>query len=265
MKIRIIIGILLLVVLTGCSGSKKFEQAADEPNTSMELPTKDNSVPKRIVTFSPAIIDFIDYFDLDVEVMADTTFIPDVDVKNLKGVLNGTYLSYTDIRKIADFKPDIVFVTKSNKGILKDLSAFKTVDISVDMENYYNSFRDNIAHLGKIFKLEKNVNYELLRLNEMKQLVYDEAERRKEEIDVDKFFVDIMKLQIRYSKFKSEVGVTQNDDKNTTDANLALSSEEQYLLVEHIKEKSIPSSIGAYKARLEFHINKWRRAKDDKN
>jgi iron complex transport system substrate-binding protein len=139
-------------------GSKTTETSKAETtikvtdsNGEVEVPVN----PQKVVVFDNGSLDTIDALGAgDTVVGAPTKNIPDY-LKSYKKVESAGGIKEPDLEKINELKPDLIIISGRQRDFQDKLSKIApTLYLSVDAKDTWNSTKQNIETLGKIFDKE---------------------------------------------------------------------------------------------------------------
>ncbi|MDO5696220.1 MAG: hypothetical protein Q4P30_05665 [Eubacteriales bacterium] len=182
----------ILLWMTGCAVPEEERLTGAEMSEEHEV----GRAPERIVSLTPIVIDFMDYYNISGEVLADTAFLSaDCVKRTVDEPLNYSLDGVPDIEQIRNFRPDVIFTTSTDGKLMEKLSgAGRIVELSTD-EDYTTALRENTLRLGGIFNVEREVNYTVLRMEEMRRMLGEKADRHHRTFTPDLIFEQIFAAQ----------------------------------------------------------------------
>ena len=170
-KTMVVIGALLAVTI-GAFGFSKF--SGTESNAEAEVletvvvkhdsgETEVNKNPQRVVVFDYGILDSLDKLGVEGIIGVVKDNLPEhlSKFKADEYTSVGT-LKEPNMEKIFELKPDLIIISGRQAEYYDELSKIAPNEgLSVDNENYLESFKVNMTTLGQIFDKEEAVEKEL--------------------------------------------------------------------------------------------------------
>ena len=158
---------LVAVALAGCGSGQQTNSSSSETSTSSSRATsvtvKDSdgtevkvpTNPEKVVVFDNGSLDTMDALGVgDAVIGAPTENLPEYlaaysDVENAGGIKE------PDLEKINQLQPDLIIISGRQSDFKEDLSAIApTLYLAVDGSDPWNSTKENITTLAKIFQKE---------------------------------------------------------------------------------------------------------------
>ena len=175
MKKKTILSIvLLLVVALGVFGVTKFAGAEKQKEgetivvTHQSGETTVTTNPKRIVVFDYGVLDSLDILEVEGIVGVVKDGLPEY-LSKYEGEEYSSIgsLKEPDMEKIFELSPDLIIISGRQADYYEELSKIApTINLAVNNENYLESFKENMAVLGKIVNSEKKVENEVTKIME---------------------------------------------------------------------------------------------------
>lgn len=282
------LGALVKPPSAGDDSKKARNDLYPEGQAKDDLPL-DEAVPQKIVTFAPAVLEFLDHCDLHPQVIADLTFLSPERIQSVSSTVDSKNFSEADIQKIQDFKPDVIFITDITPDILKNIRTSGRIVTLPVATDFYENFLENQRILSRIFGVERKINYDLIVLDETKRLLGEKAKIHNDNFTIDTDFSTMVSLEQRFYVPSPEPvpGIPQpfpQEDAPQTDAEKKdpdgirpamdgaepvlpedsqpeggslqpLTAMERRDLEQQMKENVIPGGIDSYHRRLQEYIN----------
>ncbi|WP_099156552.1 siderophore ABC transporter substrate-binding protein [Virgibacillus ndiopensis] len=167
--LMLISGLAVLVAACGTS-----DASSDKPNGDSEKSdtltvkhelgeTEVPINPEKVVVFDYGTLDTLDKLGVDVTGVPQSSSIPTY----LKKYSSDDYenvgsLKEPDFEKIAEIDPDLIIISGRQSSLydqLQDLAP--TIYLGVDTTRYMDSFKENLATIGKIFDKQDEIDNEL--------------------------------------------------------------------------------------------------------
>lgn len=136
--------------------------------------TKENSedeviTPKKIVVFSPVVLDFIRTYGVKVTILDISKFLTDGK------------LSFNKEVEISKFKPDYIFLDKANEKLSNQLkNAGKIVYIDINKDNYFHSVKNAYIQLSNLLGSKKEVLFDIISIEESVKLIIEKLPQEKQ-------------------------------------------------------------------------------------
>lgn len=171
---------LVAVTLAGCgSGQQTVNSSSSETSASSSAPSsvtvKDSegtevkvpTNPEKVVVFDNGSLDTMDALGVgDAVIGAPTENLPEYlasygDVENAGGIKE------PDLEKINQLQPDLIIISGRQSDFKEDLSAIApTLYLAVDGSDPWNSTKENITTLAKIFQKEAEAKTQIADLED---------------------------------------------------------------------------------------------------
>ena len=177
MKKSFLISILLLfaVFFAGCQNTAKTKQTTDsQSDTQQTITITDTNGkqkipfnPKKVVVFDANALDTMNQLGVASKVVGTATQnLPDY-LKKFRSVESAGGIKEPDLEKINALKPDLIIISGRQADFKEQLSKIApTIYLSVDNTKTYESIKQNIQTIGKIFNKEKLVDKKLEQLDQ---------------------------------------------------------------------------------------------------
>lgn len=153
---------------TGTSTSQESQSATmikvQTARGEMEVPKN----PKRVVVLDYGVLDTLDFLGVQPEVLGISKQSVPAYLEKYKGDLTKDTGNpkEPDFEAISKLQPELIIVNKRTEAAYDELSKIApTIDLSVDNENYSDSFAQNMKAVGQIFGKEAEVAAELEKID----------------------------------------------------------------------------------------------------
>lgn len=157
----LIIFLFFIFILNGCSKKVETFEFPKEPKTNEEEIVKDIRIPSKIVVLSPVVVDFIDNYNVSVDTFTFKTMPEEITDSNLLSIKN--------------YSPEYIFIDSKYENMKEKLKEIaRVVVINIEKENYYNSLKAIYKEFATIFNKEKEVNYDIIKIEEGVNLIYSQ-------------------------------------------------------------------------------------------
>ena len=166
--------VVLLVIVLGIFGITKFVGAEGNAEGETLVVTHEsgettvNKNPKRVVVFDYGILDSLDKLGVEGIIGVVQDGIPEYLSKYASEEYSsiGT-LKEPDMEKIFELTPDLIVISGRQADYYEELNKIApTINLSLNNENYLESFETNMNILGEVFGKEKDVEKELATIKE---------------------------------------------------------------------------------------------------
>lgn len=177
MKKSFLISILLLfaVFFVGCQNTAKTKQTTDSQSATQQTITITDTDgkqkipfnPKKVVVFDANALDTMNQLGVASKVVGTATQnLPDY-LKKFRSVESAGSIKEPDLEKINALKPDLIIISGRQADFKEQLSKIApTIYLSVDNTKTYESIKQNIQTIGKIFNKEKLADKKLEQLDQ---------------------------------------------------------------------------------------------------
>lgn len=182
MKKNFLISILLLFIVffAGCQNTAKTKQTTDSQSATQQTITITDTDgkqkipfnPKKVIVFDANTLDTMNQLGVGNKVVGTATQnLPDY-LKKFRSVESAGGIKEPDLEKINALKPDLIIISGRQADFKEQLSKIApTIYLSVDNTKTYESIKQNVQTIGKIFNKEKLANQKLTALDKkIKQL-----------------------------------------------------------------------------------------------
>lgn len=171
--------VLLSLGLVGC-GSTNNEGSSDSTGKAatsstakeetLEVNDSNGKVtvpknPKKVVVFDNGSLDTLDALGVGDKVVGAATDNLPAYLDDYKKVDSAGGIKEPDLEKINQMKPDLIIISGRQSDFLKQLKEIApTMYLAVDTSDTWNSIKQNVETLGKIFGKEKAAEKQLVAL-----------------------------------------------------------------------------------------------------
>ena len=226
---KYLIILVCVFILTGCADTKSIK-----PSIDSDIKEKKH-IPEKIVTFSPVVIDFLNDYDIDIDVLSSNN-LPKRLEKIADDLFSVDPFFVADKNKIKEFKPEYIFLSSNDESILTQISGFgRIMKLNPMDENYYENLKSNYTMLANIFDKSKDVNYDLMYIDEKKKLLEEKAQKYGFTYLLDDYFI---------RKHKNEdIKMPEFDDEGKKFINIDDTSEDNF------------GNLNEYKSRIDKIFN----------
>lgn len=168
----LLIGILSLGILTGCSQEDKGVSIDSEDKNELVIKhelgeSKLDSMPERVVVFDYGILDSMDELGLGDRVIGlAKKSLPDyLDKYKSDKYEDLGSLQEPNFEKIYELEPDLIIIGDRQAKLYKEFQEIApTLPISVMNGEYMALLRKNLGYIGEIFDMEEEVNKKIATL-----------------------------------------------------------------------------------------------------
>ncbi|WP_067726412.1 siderophore ABC transporter substrate-binding protein [Oceanobacillus damuensis] len=186
-KLYLILVMSTLVLFIAACGSDSNDDAvnANENGESNETVTVSHELgetevpknPENIVVFDFGILDTLDKLGVEVTGVAQSGTIPSYLEKYASGEYeNIGSLKEPDFEKIASIDPDVIIISDRQASLYDQLEEIApTIHLGVDVTNYMESFKENMAVVGELFDAQEEIEAELAAIEESIATVNEKA------------------------------------------------------------------------------------------
>lgn len=195
----LLVASLLILVVAGCGakndnngGSAASPSApsssspsaqAGEPAAPSEVTVKHASGettvkanPAKIVVFDFGTLDTLDKLGVEVTGVPQSNLPSYLEKFSDSKYVNVGGLMEPDFEKIAEIKPDLIVISGRQASSYDEFKKIApTINLSLDTSNYMDSFKANLATIGRIFGKEAEVDAELASVESEIAKVHDAA------------------------------------------------------------------------------------------
>ena len=171
--------VLLSLGLVGC-GSTNNEKSSDSTGKAatsstakeetLEVNDSNGKVtvpknPKKVVVFDNGSLDTLDALGVGDKVVGAATDNLPAYLDDYKKVDSAGGIKEPDLEKINQMKPDLIIISGRQSDFLEQLKEIApTMYLAVDTSDTWNSIKQNVETLGKIFGKEKAAEKQLVAL-----------------------------------------------------------------------------------------------------
>src|SRR5690606_4588146 len=177
---------LVLVIFGACSSGADEKTASNDATTETE--TKDDAEeassetvkithklgeievaknPEKVIVFDFGVLDTLDHFGIDVVGLPQQAVPSYLEKYASENYENVGSLKEPDFEKIDQIKPDLIIISPRQAELYDEMSKLGPVlYVELDVNNYIESFKENLNILGQIFDIEDEVKAEIEALDE---------------------------------------------------------------------------------------------------
>ena len=186
--------ILFLALITAACGANNAgsDEGAADQNTGTSETSADETVtvthslgettvkknPQKVVVFDFGALDSLDQMGVDIAGIPKSGTVPPY----LEKFTADTYenvgsLKEPDFEKLAVIEPDLIIISGRQAELYEEFTEIApTISVELDLNNYIESFQNNMRMLGEIFGKEDFVEGELAKIDEKIKQVRAEVE-----------------------------------------------------------------------------------------
>lgn len=245
MKKYLIMLVCLMFLLFGCSEKKDYVAENDDKSEMTTEKKHEKPIPNKIVTFSPAVVDFIEYYNINVDIISTKSNLPNNLKSRVEDYIDEN-ISESEIEKIKEFNPDYIIVTEKEKEIIQKLSKIaRVIELSDLKQNYYDGIKNDMLMLGNIFNNIKKVKYDIMLMEEKRTLLFEKGDEYNFYINLDEFYIRMGINNTNDEKDKSKekyktddnIGEDKQDNTSLENENLYKESKDKNLYEYEIYKK----------------------------
>lgn len=172
--VRVVLGAFAagasLFALTACGGSTEPAANADSNKTvsithaqgTTEVPVN----PETVYTFDLGVLDSMTALGIDADGVPETKFPEALEKYNDSAVAKIGSMKEPDFEAISSGNPDLIIITGRTASSYEELSKIApTIDLSVDITQPLESFKEQAGKLGQIFDAESKATDQLAALD----------------------------------------------------------------------------------------------------
>lgn len=172
--VRVVLGAFAagasLFALTACGGSTEPAANADSNKTvsithaqgTTEVPVN----PETVYTFDLGVLDSMTALGIDADGVPKTKFPEALEKYNDSAVAKIGSMKEPDFEAISSGNPDLIIITGRTASSYEELSKIApTIDLSVDITQPLESFKEQAGKLGQIFDAESKATDQLAALD----------------------------------------------------------------------------------------------------
>ena len=143
------------------STAKEETREVNDSNGKVTVPKK----PKKVVVFDNGSLDTLDALGVGDKVVGAATDNLPAYLDDYKKVDSAGGIKEPDLEKINQMKPDLIIISGRQSDFLEQLKEIApTMYLAVDTSDTWNSIKQNVETLGKIFGKEKAAEKQLVAL-----------------------------------------------------------------------------------------------------
>lgn len=133
--------------------------------------------PEKIIVFDFGALDTLDKMGVDITGLPKSGAVPPYLSKYEEDkYANVGSLKEPDFEKIAEIGPDLIIISGRQAELYEEFSKIgPTIFVGLDLNNYMDSFKNNVRTLGEIFGKEDFVEEELTKIDEQIEQVRSEV------------------------------------------------------------------------------------------
>lgn len=171
----------VLFALSACGSSQAQDEAPSGEQITVNHAQGSTSLernPEQVVVFDLGVLDTLDQLGVQVAGVPEATTLPESLAKyGSDDYAKVGTVKKPDFEKVNAADPDLIIVAGRSSSAYAELSKIApTVDLSVDNENFLDSFRERTKPLGTIFGKEEELAKRLDALEPEAQKVTKQAE-----------------------------------------------------------------------------------------
>ena len=154
--------VLAASMLAGCADSKKdSEKESNKATVTVKNTYTDNVKipvnPKKVAVFDMAVLDSIKAMNIDVEIAAPVSSIPE-SLSEYKKSVNAGDIKEPDMEKLFEFEPDLIIISGRQADFQEELQKIAPVwYVDVNYENLLESLEREYTYFGEIFNKQDKV------------------------------------------------------------------------------------------------------------
>lgn len=107
--------------------------------------------PSKVVVFDMGILDIMDALEIDAELAAPVSSVPEY-LSKYANVTNAGNIKEPDLEAIFSFEPDVIFISGRQSDYYDELNKIApTVYVDLEAANYLEDFKKNVTNIGTLF------------------------------------------------------------------------------------------------------------------
>ena len=179
----------IFTIFTAACGAGETQsndnKATADNNTANEIVTVTHELgetevqknPEKIIVFDFGALDTLDKMGVDITGLPKSGAVPPYLSKYEEDkYANVGSLKEPDFEKIAEIGPDLIIISGRQAELYEEFSKIgPTIFVGLDLNNYMDSFKNNVRTLGEIFGKEDFVEEELTKIDEQIEQVRSEV------------------------------------------------------------------------------------------
>ncbi|MGM9903545.1 iron ABC transporter substrate-binding protein [Enterococcus sp. 10A9_DIV0425] len=244
---KIVLGFLVIASLglTACNGQEATtSETTEKVSSNLVLTVKDSEgqsvkvqkSPEKVVVFDNGSLDTLDALGVGDKVIGAATKNLPTYLDKYKDVESAGGIKEPDLEKINQLQPDLIIISGRQRDYQEELSQIApTLFLGLDTQNTWESMKQNIHTLAKIFDQEKKANERLADLSEQ----IDEIKGKTNDVSLNALVTLVNEGQLsaygsgsRFGFIHDLFGFKQADDK------IEASTHGQSVSYEYVLEKN---------------------------
>lgn len=244
---KIVLGFLVIASLglTACNGQEATtSETTEKVSSNLVLTVKDSEgqsvkvqkSPEKVVVFDNGSLDTLDALGVGDKVIGAATKNLPTYLDKYKDVESAGGIKEPDLEKINQLQPDLIIISGRQRDYQEELSQIApTLFLGLDTQNTWESMKQNIHTLAKIFYQEKKANERLADLSEQ----IDEIKGKTNDVSLNALVTLVNEGQLsaygsgsRFGFIHDLFGFKQADDK------IEASTHGQSVSYEYVLEKN---------------------------
>ena len=244
---KIVLGFLVIASLglTACNGQEATtSETTEKASSNLVLTVKDSEEqsvkvqknPEKVVVFDNGSLDTLDALGVGDKVIGAATKNLPTYLDKYKDVESAGGIKEPDLEKINQLQPDLIIISGRQRDYQEELSQIApTLFLGLDTQNTWESMKQNIHTLAKIFDQEKKANERLADLSEQ----IDEIKGKTNDVSLNALVTLVNEGQLsaygsgsRFGFIHDLFGFKQADDK------IEASTHGQSVSYEYVLEKN---------------------------
>ncbi|WP_458121245.1 siderophore ABC transporter substrate-binding protein [Paenibacillus sp. Z6-24] len=180
--------ILAILVLAACgkdtgstTGAAAGSSAAETATVKVAQTTGDVEVPQnpqRVVVFDMGILDTMDQLGIKPVAVPQDNLPPYLKKYAASDYINAGGLKEPDFEKISEAAPDLIIISGRQADSYEEFSKIATtINLSVDTNDYMNSFTQNMNIIGEIFGKQDQIKQALTAINDEIKATQDKVKK----------------------------------------------------------------------------------------
>lgn len=180
--------ILAILVLAACgkdagstTGAAAGSGAAETATVKVAQTTGDVEVPQnpqRVVVFDMGILDTMDQLGIKPVAVPQDNLPPYLEKYAASDYINAGGLKEPDFEKISEAAPDLIIISGRQADSYEEFSKIATtINLSVDTNDYMNSFTQNMNIIGEIFGKQDQIKQALTAINDEIKATQDKVKK----------------------------------------------------------------------------------------
>jgi iron complex transport system substrate-binding protein len=179
---------ILALIITACGSSDTTDNADKDANDNDKQEpltikhelgeTKIEKNPKKVVVFDYGTLDTLDELGVEVAGVPQGNIPSYLDKYESDDYANVGTLKEPDFEAIAEVDPDLILISGRQSDVYDQLEEIApTIFLGVDTTRYMDSFKENLATIGKLFDKQDEIDDEVADIEASISKLNEKAEK----------------------------------------------------------------------------------------